>query len=389
MRWWILFVLFVARMAMAFQFASVGATGPLYEQAFGLSAARLGFLIGLYFLPGVVVALPGGGLGARFGDKRVLLAGLLLMTLGGGAAAVFDVWSVQVAARVVAGVGAVLLNVVMTKMVADWFAGREIGTAMAVFVNSYPAGIAVALFGLPVIATFAGLQAATMAVAVFALAGLALVALFYGDPPGAPAAASRPARPMPRGLALAAVIAAGLGWGIFNGAFSMFFNFGPANLVERGHDLVSAGTLTSAMIWLVMAAGILGGILNDLTGRPLTIYVSASLLSIGGLVAFPVADNLPLVIAVLGVGFGLPTSIYMVVGTRGLAGSERALGMGVFYTTYFLVFMVIPYIAGAMIDASGTTASAFRLAAGLMVLAMASVGVALRLQRLRTRRTSA
>ena len=43
----------------------------------------LGLLIGLYMLPGIVIALPGGMLGQRFGAKRVVLVGLALMTIGG------------------------------------------------------------------------------------------------------------------------------------------------------------------------------------------------------------------------------------------------------------------------------------------------------------------
>ena len=59
-------------------------------------------------------------------------------------------WSWQVAGRLIAGTGGVLLNVQMTKMVADWFAGKEIATAMAIFVNSWPAGVALSLLTLPV-----------------------------------------------------------------------------------------------------------------------------------------------------------------------------------------------------------------------------------------------
>jgi hypothetical protein len=43
--------------------------------------------------------------------------------------ALSDSWTGQIAGRLVAGAGGVLLNVQMTKMVADWFAGREIATA--------------------------------------------------------------------------------------------------------------------------------------------------------------------------------------------------------------------------------------------------------------------
>ena len=61
-------------------------------------------------------------------------------------------WSGQISGRLVAGVGSVLMGVLMTKMVADWFAGKELSTAMAIFVNSWPIGIAASLLVLPFIA---------------------------------------------------------------------------------------------------------------------------------------------------------------------------------------------------------------------------------------------
>ena len=75
------------------------------------------------------------------------------MLIGGLAMALSNSWNMQIAGRLVAGAGGVLLNVQMTKMIADWFAGHEIATAMAIFVNSWPAGIALSLLTLPVIGT--------------------------------------------------------------------------------------------------------------------------------------------------------------------------------------------------------------------------------------------
>jgi hypothetical protein len=42
-----------------------------------------------------------------------------------------------------------VLNVISSKMVADWVAECEIATAMALFLNSWPFGIAIALLVLP------------------------------------------------------------------------------------------------------------------------------------------------------------------------------------------------------------------------------------------------
>src|SRR5438105_13922833 len=87
-RWVMLLVLLVARTAMAFQFQSIGALGPMLVDTFHLDFVWLGTLIGLYMLPGTVVALPGGMLGQRFGAKRICLIGLALMAIGGAVATV-------------------------------------------------------------------------------------------------------------------------------------------------------------------------------------------------------------------------------------------------------------------------------------------------------------
>ena len=48
-------------------------------------------------------------------------------------------------ARFTSGIGAVILNVLMTKMVTDLFAGRERLLAMSVLINSWPIGIGISL----------------------------------------------------------------------------------------------------------------------------------------------------------------------------------------------------------------------------------------------------
>src|SRR3977135_493024 len=101
---------------MAFQFQSVAAVAPLLGSEFGVSIADIGVLIGLYFAPGIALALPGGAIGQRFGDKRTVLGALLLMLVGSVMMASATSWTVQIASRLVAGAGGVLLSVQMTKM---------------------------------------------------------------------------------------------------------------------------------------------------------------------------------------------------------------------------------------------------------------------------------
>ena len=110
---------------MAFQFQSIAAVAPLIGDGLALDKTQLGWLIGLYLLPGGAFALPGGLLGRRFGDKRLVLVGLALMAIGGAWLSVAESFAAANAARFTSGIGAVILNVLMTKMVTDLFAGRE------------------------------------------------------------------------------------------------------------------------------------------------------------------------------------------------------------------------------------------------------------------------
>lgn len=249
-RWTILAALFVARAAFAVQFESVAAVAPQVSQSLGASLADIGILIGLYFAPGVLLALPGGTIGRRYGDKATVLAGLLMMLAGEILMTASASWSMQIAGRLIAGTGGILLSVLMTKMVADWFTGREIATAMAIFVNSWPAGIAIALMLLPAIGETFGLYAVNLAVAGLILIGLGFIAFVYRAP-DAPVSVEGERGSLTT-KTIYAVIVAGSIWCLYNIGFAMIFSFGPSMLVERGWSSTAAGSTISIVLWLAV-----------------------------------------------------------------------------------------------------------------------------------------
>ena len=113
--------------------------------------ASIGGLIGFYTLPGIVIALPGGFIAWRLGEKNMLLFGLALMTLGGVLSGIGTSYGLVFWGRMIAACGVVLLFVVMTKAVGDWFSGGERFLAMALFLNGWPLGMALGLFAQPLI----------------------------------------------------------------------------------------------------------------------------------------------------------------------------------------------------------------------------------------------
>ena len=364
-RWGILAVLFLVRLTMAFQFQSVAAVAPLLGSEFGVSLADIGILIGLYFTPGVALALPGGAIGQRFGDKTTVLGALLLMLIGNLAMAYSDSWTGQIAGRLVSGAGGVLLNVQMTKMVADWFAGKEIATAMAIFVNSWPAGIALSLLTLPLIGTAYGVSAVYLAVAALIGLGLVLLAAAYRPPANSVTAAATSAG-LDRNSAIA-VIAAGLIWGLYNVGFAMIFSFGPSMLVERGWSISAAGSIISIVMWVAVVSVPLGGFVADRSGRPELILVAGCIVFAMLMVALPRSGAVVLTVAALGLICGQPAGPILSLPARVLQPATRAIGMGVFYTVYYAAMMLGPAVGGACAKWAGSADAAFDFGAAVLL----------------------
>jgi MFS family permease len=364
-RWGILAVLFVVRLTMAFQFQSVAAVAPLLGHDFGVGLADIGILIGLYFTPGIALALPGGAIGQKFGDKTTVLAALLMMLTGGLAMALSVSWSVQIVGRLIAGAGGVLLNVQMTKMVADWFAGKEIATAMAIFVNSWPAGIALSLLTLPLIGIAHGVGAGYLAVAALIGVAIVLIAALYQAPANAVAVAAKSGR-LERNATIA-VITAGLVWGLYNVGFAVIFSFGPSMLVERGWSIAAAGSTISIVLWLAVLSVPLGGLLADLTGRPELILVAGCILFAMLMLALPRGTAVVLTVVGLGLISGQPAGPILSLPARVLRPETRAIGMGIFYTLYYAAMMLGPVVAGACAKSAGSAAAAFDFGAAVLL----------------------
>ncbi len=373
-RWTILFVLFFARTVMAFQYQSVAALSPFVADSLAISVADIGILIGLYLGPGVLVAIPGGTIAARFGDRRVVGLSLVLMLAGAVLTSIAATWEVAVAGRILAGVGGVVINVVMTKMLVDWFQGREIGTAMGVFISSWPVGIALALVVLPFVAAMGGLVVAWGVVIGFVVVALGLFMALYQPPEGA--VAGPVSVRVTRLPVYALLMAAGL-WAFYNAGLAMVFAFGPLVLAERGVDVVTASSVTSVFMAAVGIAVPVGGVLADWTGRrDLLIFLSL----VGGVIALPLALIVPVsaVVATLAVGgfvAGLAAGSIMTLPSQVLAPEARAFGMGVFFTVYYVLMMLAPVVAGGMAEWSGDIGIAFVFGAVLLALGIVSLGL--------------
>lgn len=365
-RWSVLAVLFFIRTTMAVQFQSVAAIAPLLSADFDVSLADIGILVGLYSVPGVVLALPGGAIGQRFGDKNTVVLGLILMMAGSCIMALSTSWGGQISGRLVAGVGGVLMSVLMTKMVADWFIGKELSTAMAIFVNSWPVGIAISLLAAPTVAMLYGASGASLAVVALIAVATGLLAVSYRSPQRSTATKTSNGRPGPH--AAMAVVCAGSIWGLYNMAFVMVFSFGPTMLVEHGWSITAAGSSISIVLWLSAISVPLGGFIADRTGRHEALMVACFLVTALLLVVATRTDAVIPTLVALGMLSGLAAGPILSLPARVLEPETRAFGMGVFFSISYIGLVVGPTLGGNYATWAGRAGAALDLGAAVILL---------------------
>jgi predicted MFS family arabinose efflux permease len=253
-----------ARVAYGVQFQSAGAVGPAMVADLGLAYASLGTLVGAYSALGLALSLPAGWMIARLGERRVVLAGLGLMAMGGLLLAVAPGFGAALAGRLVSGAGAMLLIVALPAIVAGRFAGAALPAAMGTLLAGYPLGIGLGFVALPLAGSWRAAMAATAALALLALAAAAAtLARSSGEATGTRRGFRLPAREM------APVIAAGLVWGCPNAGFATLLGFAPAFFVGQGMPGQAAGALVSLVAFATVPTGPLGGWLVGRLPRPL------------------------------------------------------------------------------------------------------------------------
>lgn len=363
-RWGFVAALALARVAFGFQFQSVASLGPELIARFQLDYAAMGTLIGLYMLPGIVVALPGGLLGRRFGERIVVGGGLALMALGSAWAGMATGPGGIGLGRVVAGAGAVTLIVMQGAMISDRFTGRSFMPVMSLLVGAFPVGAGLAgLAHGPAVAAFGWNGMFIMGAAI---ASVALVLFLLTCGPGTKRATGQIwALPPRRECVL--VVVAGLIWTSYNAGYYGFLSYIPSWMAARGHPAALTAAVMLVATWCNLPATLIGGSLAVRLGNwPVFLFgTSACVLAVGG----PAVLDLPLVWGVLfGVAGSMQAGVIIAIGTLSARPENRATGMGLFYTTYYIGGTVLPALCGRAADLAGDPAGALLAAAGLTAL---------------------
>lgn len=369
-RWGILALLFFARVALGLQFQTMGSVSDDLVLAFGLDYAEIGTLIGLFMLPGLFITLPAGFIGRLFSDRLLTASGLGLMAAGGLLAAIAEGFGWLAAGRIVCGIGFTLTTLYFMKMVADWFADKEIATALGLFVMSWPLGIALGQVGHEWLADQSGWPAAFVAASAYCAIAAAAVAAFYRPPPlsDIPSTTTAKASTFPPRREIILTIFASLPWSFFNAGYVVFLSFAPLILMQGEYDALEAAAMISLASWVMIISGAIAGHVSDRSGRPgLVLYVCIAV----GVASLLLVQQTEWALYV-SLAFGLlgmaPAGVIMAMTGDAMRPENRSFGMGVFFSSYFLLMTPTPAIAGWIYDQTGDAHDALIFGAALFAL---------------------
>ncbi len=355
-RWVILGVLFLVRFALGYQFQAAGSVGPILVRDLGIDWADVGALVGAFMLPGLVVAIPGGLLGQRFGDKRIVLLGIGLMTAGGLLSGAADSYRLLMMGRLMRGIGAAFLFVLVNKMVADWFTGSALFLGMSVFIVGWPVGIAA---GQATQALAAGLwswQTVFIGTAILLVGAFTAMAWLYHAPPSLTATGRGPAARLDR-REIWLVCIAGAVWMLINGAYLVLLTFGPTLLTDRGASAAGAAAVVSSMSWVFIVALPLGGWLATRFKIPNLIMVGGLSVATGLAALLPVVDTAMPMFLLHGFTYALAAPVVASLVIEVLRPETRGPGLGIYYLWYYAGSAVLPAAGGMLKDRLGTDAA--------------------------------
>jgi len=308
---------------------------------YGVSVARVGLLMAAFTAPSIVAIPLVGALSDRVGRRPVLAAGLALLGVAGGAAALTTDFRVVVALRLVQGVGYCGIGPVLIASVGDLYGGEREATAQGL--RFATVGLSLALF--PVLAGLLVARDFRLPFLLFLLGlPVALVVLLVFDEPTASGADGDQDAPaatddadsedgsgtLPALLCDPLVLAALAGRAVPSFLWFAFLTYAS---VVTGRLLGSSAEIAGLLVGLASLGSAVGGtqvgrLTATVDGRGLPLATTMAVCG-AGLAVFGLAPSLPVAAvgaAVVGAGFGTVLTLYRSTVT-GLADARARGGL--------------------------------------------------------------
>ncbi len=367
-RWLLLVSAMVSFFAVGMTFFAVPPLIGTLRAEFALSNLAIGFLAGAIAVPAVGLSLPLGAALDRWPPRAAGLVGLGGMLVGAALFAVAPGYGWLLAGRLAFGIGALLMNLLLARLLSAAFAGRELALAMGLFTATYPASMIVLFTLHPFISARLGWRGEMGLLA--ALVALAIPLHAVAAPRRLRGGARTARRGADHGRLPPGLIALGVAWMLYFAAFGATPTFGPEWAGGGATGLLA----TSLITWVALVGTPLAGAAIDRSGSP-RLWCVAGLGVMAGTLGLMAAGTVSAVVAMVALGLAVavvPPAVYSLPAT--LVPPERTGHAFGFITALSnLGALAGPAFAGAVRDATPAWAPVW---GSLAVAALAGAAVA-------------
>jgi len=304
---------------------------PQLRAELGLTLVEATFIVTTFNVLGMLVGMPAGVAGDRFGRKRLSLAGLALMAAGGVLGAAIDGFGALLFSRFLEGVGFILFAVPAPALMSAMSGtDGERARALGLWSSYMPSGGTIALLAAPVLITAGTWRALWLAIAAAAI--LAAI-LFARAVPDTPPARVGSMRLIAESLAQPGNLLLGLLFACYVAQWTSVMVWLPTFLGEQGASTTLAATATAVMVLVNVPGNLAGGWLLSHGVRRMTLIVTASaiaaLCEIGMLnAALPGGARFALVLVFSLCAGLLPSSIFAGLPVHARSAQHIATGTG-------------------------------------------------------------
>ena len=254
--WGMVVLVVAAGIAASLQIGKAAIAIPLLQVETGRDLAVLGWVSSIFAVLGLFGGVPVGALATRFGDRRILLFGLVMLAIGSALGAATSGLGFLLACRVVEGSGFLMVSVSGPALLRRCVGERDREIAMALWSCFMPAGMALAMLLGPL---FGGWRAIWLAGAGFALvAGMAVALRVPPAKAGEAVSWRQLAADAGRMFRTRAPLLLALCFALYAMMFFAVLSFLPVLLIERMHSSLTVAGLLSG---LATAGNIVGNLL--------------------------------------------------------------------------------------------------------------------------------
>ncbi|WP_061795402.1 MFS transporter [Serratia ficaria] len=349
---------------------------PELQREFGRSLESLSWVISAFPFVGVFGGIVAGLLVRRWGDRRLLILGLLIVSAASFAGAALHGFNGLIATRFIEGIGFVIVVVASPAVLTRVVDPQRRNLVFGIWSTFMPAGIAISLFFGP---HFTGWQQSWLAGGALTLLTALLLPLTTRRSPSiAPSAA-----PFLLRQALGRILRArqpallALMFTAYNLQFFSVMTFLPIFLMQRvGLTLTAAGGVSAAIVAVNIIGNLSAGLLLSRGLRARTLLAATSLLmGITGagifLSATPATVLIPLCFVFCAIAGMLPATLLAATPAASPDPTLIPLSLGLVMQGNYLGQVIGPLALSAIVTYAGWSAPA------ALVLAAAVAGAAL------------